>query len=114
MKKILERGRPDGRALRKMPFLLPLNAQCTMMEPSQSLIQRAEQLEGGDVLNVSYLAGFPPSDLFECGPSVAVHAYGEAAANAAANAMAREIALKEPEFAQPMLEPDDAVREAMR
>src|SRR6266508_2202352 len=25
LKKVLERGRPDGRALRKMPFLLPLN-----------------------------------------------------------------------------------------
>jgi len=114
LKTILARGRPDGRALRKLPFLLPLNAQCTMMEPSAGLIRAAEAREGGDVLNVSYLAGFPPADLFECGPAVAVHAYGQDVANRAADAMARDIALKESEFAQPLLAPDEAVQQAMR
>jgi microcystin degradation protein MlrC len=31
---LIERGRPPGRALRKLPFLIPLNDQCTMVEPS--------------------------------------------------------------------------------
>ena len=114
LKTVLERGRPSGRALRKMPFLIPLNSQCTMMEPSKSIIQKAEALEGGDVLNVSYLAGFPPSDLFECGPALIVHAYDQAKADAVADAMAREIALKEPDFAQPLLQPDEAVQQAMK
>ncbi len=111
---IFARGRPQGRALRKTPFLIPLNSQCTMIDPSKAIIAKAAQLEGGDVLNVAYLAGFPPSDLFDCGPSVAVHAYSQAQADAAADALARDIALREPEFAQPLLEPDDAVRQAMR
>jgi microcystin degradation protein MlrC len=111
---VIARGRPGGRALHKTPFLIPLNAQCTMMEPSKTIIEKAARLEGGDVLNVSYLAGFPPSDLYHCGPSVVVHAYTQAQADAAADALAREIALREPEFAQPLLEPDDAVRQAMR
>jgi len=33
------------------------------------------------VLNVSYLAGFPPADLEECGPAVIVHAYTQAKAD---------------------------------
>lgn len=110
----LARGRPAGRALRKMPFLIPLNSQCTMIDPSKTIIAKAEQHEGGDVLNVAYLAGFPPSDLFDCGPSVAVHAYTQEQADAAADQMACEINLREHEFAQPLLLPDEAVQQAMR
>jgi microcystin degradation protein MlrC len=111
---VLERGRPSGRALRKMPFLIPLNSQCTMMEPSRGIIEKAAQLEGGDVLCVSYLAGFPPSDLAECGPAVVAYAYGQAGAQAAADALEREIEAQEANFHQPLLQPDEAVEQAMR
>ncbi len=111
---ILARGRPSGRALRRIPFLIPLNSQCTMIDPSKALIEKAAELAGGEVLSVSYLAGFPPSDLAECGPSVVVHAYTQAAADAAADTLAQDVERRESEFAQPLLEPDDAVRQAMR
>ena len=114
MRTILQRGRPTARAHRRIPFLIPLNSQCTMIDPSKLIVQRAESLEGGDVLNVAYLAGFPPSDLAECGPSVSVHAYSQEKADAAADALAREIEAREAEFAQPLLEPDEAVQQAMR
>jgi microcystin degradation protein MlrC len=67
----------------------------------------------GDLVNLSYLAGFPPSDLYWCGPAVIVHAWTQEAADRAADALAREIALREPEFAVPMVGPKDGVREAM-
>jgi microcystin degradation protein MlrC len=110
---LLRRGRPSGRALRKLPFLIPLNDQCTMVEPSKSLVARSLVAEG-DLVNLSYLAGFPPSDLYWCGPAVIAHAWSQQAADAAADALAREIALAEPQFAVPMLSPEDGVREAMR
>src|SRR5581483_9629686 len=109
---LLERGRPPGRALRKLPFLIPLNDQCTMVEPSKSVVARSVVAEG-DLVNLSYLAGFPPSDLYWCGPAVIAHAWSQAAADAAADALTREIAWREPECAVPMLSPDDGVREAM-
>src|SRR6185295_6737067 len=56
-------GRPPGRALRKLPFLIPLNDQCTLVEPSQSVVARSVVAEG-ELVNLSYLAGFPPSDLY--------------------------------------------------
>jgi len=68
----------------------------------------------GELVNLSYLAGFPPSDLYWCGPAVIAHAWSQPAADAAADALAREIALAEPQFAVPMLSPEDGVREAMR
>jgi microcystin degradation protein MlrC len=115
MKMILEHGQPKGRALRRLPFLIPLNSQCTMVEPSKGVIERSAQLERGDqVLNVSYLAGFPPSDLDECGPAVIVHAYTQSKADELADELAGEIQSKEASFAAPLLDPDEAVQEAMR
>lgn len=112
MSLLLERGRPMGRALRKLPFLIPLNDQCTMVEPSKGVV-RSSIVAEGELINLSYLAGFPPSDLYWCGPAVIAHAWSQDAADRAADALAREIALKEPEFAVPMVQPDAGVREAM-
>jgi microcystin degradation protein MlrC len=115
MKAILENGRPTGRALRRLPFLIPLNSQCTMVDPSKAIIEKSAQLERGDqVLNVSYLAGFPPADLTECGPAVIVHAYGQSRADALADELAGAIEASEPDFAAPLLGPDEAVIEAMK
>src|SRR6185295_18398343 len=99
---LLKRGRPAGRALRKLQFLIPLNDQCTLVEPSKSVVARSVVAEG-ELVNLSYLAGFPPSDLYWCGPAVIAHAWSQPAADAAADALAREIALAEPQFAVPML-----------
>ena len=61
---------------------------------------------------MSYLAGFPPSDIFYCGPSVVVHATTQEAADRAADDVARFIALKESEFAVPVLSPAESVARA--
>lgn len=113
MARLLEKGRPRGRALRKLPFLLPLNHQCTMVDPSKAAVAMAAKGEGGEVLTLAYLAGFPPSDLFDCGPAVIAHAFSQAAADRAADELAHAIALLEPAFAAPMLQPDEAVQKAM-
>jgi microcystin degradation protein MlrC len=112
LSRLLERGRPAGRALRKLPFLIPLNDQCTLVEPSKSIVAHSVVAEG-ELVNLSYLAGFPPSDLYWCGPAVIAHAWSQADADAAADALAREIALREAEFAVPMVSPEEGVREAM-
>ena len=78
---LLRRGRPAGRALRKLPFLIPLNDQCTLVEPSKSVVARSVVAEG-ELVNLSYLAGFPPSDLYWCGPAVIAHAWSQRAADA--------------------------------
>ncbi len=111
---ILQRGQPTGRALRKVPFLVSLNSQCTMLDPSKGIIEKAASIEGDDMLNVTYAAGFPPADLFFCGPSVVIHAYDQDLADRAAEELLRTITLQEADFAQRMFSPDDAVRTAMK
>ena len=114
MKRLLIDGRPQGRALRHLPFLLPLNFQCTLVEPSKSIVEAAAARLSEDMLSLAYLAGFPPGDLRECGPTVSAHAYTQEEADTAVDEIAQMVALKEAEFAEPLLAPDEAVKEAMR
>lgn len=112
---ILERGMPTAKAIRKIPFLIPLTFQCTMVEPSAGIVEasRASEAASNDVLTLSYLAGFPPSDQYWCGPSVVCHGYDGVAVNAAADALAQKIEDLESAFAETELEPGDAVKQAM-
>ncbi len=114
MKRLLIDGRPAGRALRQLPFLLPLNFQCTLVEPTKGIVEAATARQSDDTLSLAYLAGFPPADLRACGPTVSVHAYSQEEADSAADEIAQIVALKEAEFAEPLLQPDEAVQEAMR
>ena len=114
MKRLLIDGRPEGRALRHLPFLLPLNFQCTLVEPSKSIVKAATDRLSKDILSLAYLAGFPPGDLYECGPTVSAHAYSQKEADAAVNEIAQLVTLKEAEFSEPLLAPDEAVQEAIR
>lgn len=109
---LLERGVPRGRALRKLPFLIPLNGQCTLVEPSRSMVE-ATAAAGGDLVDLCYLAGFPASDLHDCGPAIIAHAWSEAAAEQAADRQAREAEAREAEFKEDMVPPAEGVRRAI-
>ena len=113
LERLLRDGRPKGRALRRLPFLLPLEFQCTMVDPTASVIQASIDASTPDIVACSYLAGFPPSDLYECGPGVTVHAATQEAADRAADHVARTIALAEAHFAEPLLDPATAAARAM-
>ncbi len=112
MELLLKRGRPPGRALRKAPFLIPLNGQCTLVDPSKAIANSSKVAEG-NLVDLSYLAGFPPSDLHWCGPSVVAHAWTQEAADQAADGMLREIEKQEARFAEEMVSPEDGVARAL-
>ncbi len=113
LERILERGRPTHRAFHKMPFLLPLNFQCTLVEPSKALVEFSAANEGGAILDLCYAAGFPPSDLAECGPAVVCHGWDAGEVTAKARALADMVNAREPEFAEELLTADQAVERAM-
>ncbi len=113
LERILRDGRPKGRAMRKIPFLIPLTWQCTQVDPSKMIVERTKAGVGGDILSFAYLAGFPPSDLSWCGPTVIAHAYSQNAAEAAVAGLAHEIAMQEANFEVPEYDPDTGVKKAM-
>ena len=110
---VLQRGRPTVRVYRKLPFLLPLNFQCTLVEPSAGIVRKSAEGEGGNVLNLCYGAGFPPSDLADCGPSVIAHGYSAEEVEQVADYLNNYVLDLEPQFAAPLLDPDAAVRQAI-
>jgi microcystin degradation protein MlrC len=112
MEALLARGRPSGRALRKAPFLIPLNGQCTLVDPSKAVVARSRVLEDG-LINLSYLAGFPPADLYWCGPAVIAHAWTQETADRAADEMMREVMAQEANFAEVMVTPEEGVARAI-
>ena len=113
---ILRGRRPRPRkAYRRIPFLLPLTTQCTMLSPSQEIYQELAGLEAGDgVAAVSYTPGFPPADIAECGPAVFAYASSQAAADRAAERLTHNIVSREREFAAEWLQPRAAVERAMQ
>jgi microcystin degradation protein MlrC len=57
-----------ARHAERVPFLLPLNAQCTLMQPSKSVISMIELLESQHDLELNFSMGFSAADFEECGP----------------------------------------------
>ena len=92
---VLERGQPPFRKFVKLPFLIPLNFQCTMVPPSADIVAASVAGEGGEVLNLSYGAGFPPADLAECGPGGVAYGFDRDAVDAAAANLVAEIEVRE-------------------
>jgi microcystin degradation protein MlrC len=107
-------GRALHAASRRLPFLIPINGMCTLLEPARSAYARLEGLEHGDVVSLSFAPGFPAADFPECGPVVWGYGRSKAAATAAVDALYAQLVATEAEWAVPFLAPDEAVIEAMR
>ena len=58
---------------RRLPFLIPLNAQSTWMAPAKDLYEEMIALESQTGCMLSFCMGFPASDFAECGPVVWGH-----------------------------------------
>ena len=58
---------------RRLPFLIPLNAQSTWMEPARSRYEELAALDARHGTVLSFCMGFPASDIAECAPMVWGH-----------------------------------------
>lgn len=105
---------PIFKASRRVPFLIPLNAQCTLAEPARSIYALLEKLEVGDVLSLSFAPGFPASDFPECGPVIWGYGLTQTAVDAAVDRLLDAVVREEPRWAVNFLSPHEAVTEAMR
>jgi microcystin degradation protein MlrC len=112
LRKILQRGNALYRASRQMPFLIPLNGMCTLMEPACDIYQAMAAAEDKNGVSLSFTMGFPAADFPECGPMVWGYGDKETVEQQVA-ALAEQIIAREADWAVPLLSPEQAVREAM-
>jgi microcystin degradation protein MlrC len=113
LSRIVERSNALYRAQRRIPFLIPLNAMCSLMDPAKSIYERMAAAEKDGGLSLSFTPAFPAADFPECGPMV--WGYGETGlVEREVGRLADEIIAREADWMVPLLEPEDAVREALR
>jgi microcystin degradation protein MlrC len=103
-------GRPrPAHALEQIDFLMPLTSQATLVEPMRSLMDEAIALERAPLEVVGLTAGFPASDVAECGPAVYACGHGSTATRHAARAVADRVRDREHEFALEIHTIDEAI-----
>jgi len=100
--------------MRKLPFLIPLSAQCTDHEPCKSIYRRVAEPKGNGLYSTDFAAGFPPSDIFECGAAMLVYGNDEATVNRELGDLFQTITDAEPRFVNVLVSPDEAVQRAMQ
>jgi len=107
--------RRPARALRQSPFLVPVTAGCTYVEPAGGLYRCLREIERESGVHLSLNMGFPPADICDVGPSVTAYGKTQAEVDAAAAALLSALLAAEPEFsAHRPLPVAEAVAEAMR
>ena len=112
---LLRHGRPGWHtASRRLPYLLPLNTKCTLLEPARGLMQRLAALEAEHGVQLEFAMGFPAADIADCGPRVFGHGRDAAAVQQAVDALAAEVQGVRSRFALQWLAPREAVQEALR
>lgn len=108
-------GPRPPRAFRQLPFLIPVSAGCTYVEPSKSLYAELERLEAATGVHLSLNMGFPPADIPDVGPSVTAYGPDQRWVDAAADRLYRAVLDAEADYARyNPLPAREAVREAMR
>lgn len=108
-----DRGRPWHTHAVRLPFLLPLNAQCTLLDPARGVYQRLGELDARNRVHLSFAMGFPAADFDECGPVVFGHGADAAAVHDTVQRVADELVELRPEWTQELLAPGAAVQRAL-
>jgi len=97
----------------RLPFLLPLNAQCTMMDPARGVYERLAELDARSGVRLSFAMGFPAADFDECGPVVFGHGPDAGRVHAAVQRVADEVMELRRDWALDLLSPADAVQRGL-
>ncbi|NDV05004.1 M81 family metallopeptidase [Rhodococcus sp. IEGM 248] len=99
--------------IRRIPFLIPINAGCTLTDPAGLVYEKLGAL-GGDTSCMSFAAGFPSSDFPECGPTVWGYGSDRADLERAVELLYNEVVGRESEWMVSLQGPSAAVGDAIR
>lgn len=98
----------------RVPFLLPLNAQCTLMQPAAAVIALIEQIEAQHDVELNFAMGFSAADFAECGPVLFGYGVDPTRVRTAVQQLHTEVALtRRADWKLEWLAPPDAVEQAI-
>jgi microcystin degradation protein MlrC len=111
----IARGAPFTKAFRQLDYLIPITSQCTLVPPMSEVMAARQKIAAQrGAAELALCFGFPYADFADCGCALVAYGVTQEAADAAADALLRELKLREHDFAQPILEAKEAVAEAIR
>lgn len=110
---LLAAGEKPKKAFRQVPFLIPLTAQCTLIDPARSIYARLGEVERDTGATLSFAAGFPAADIADCGPSVFGYAAQARQASRAVDALADLVEASEGAFDPGLVTAEEGVRRAI-
>ncbi|MDQ2065906.1 M81 family metallopeptidase [Xinfangfangia sp. CPCC 101601] len=110
----LARGQRPAKAFAQGDFLIPIHAQSTLIAPMTRLAALQRRAERDGAVS-SFLPGFPPADVADCGPSILAYAQDQATADAALSVLRQGLHEAEADFAAiGLLDGPAAVAQALR
>jgi len=109
----LARGKPLAHAFRQFDFLIPIQAQSTRREPGRRLYSLLDDIATGPVVSVDMAMGFPPADIYHCGPTLVSYATSQGDADKAADELYQAVLKAEHEFHNPLVPAAKAVAQAI-
>nr|WP_205965293.1 M81 family metallopeptidase [Paraburkholderia flava] len=110
---LIREQRPLHCAMRRVPFLIPVNGMCTLVEPARGMYRLLAELEAQQDVSVSFAPGFPAADFPECGPTIWAYSFDRRHAEHAADALFSKIVDNEADWDVPFLTPDEAATQAV-
>lgn len=112
--RVLAWGPRPARTFRQIPYLIPVSAGCTYVEPSNGLYAELERIEAERGVHLSLNMGFPPADIPDVGPSITAYGPDQSRVDAAADELFRAVLEAEPDYARySPLSAGEAVAEAI-
>ena len=99
--------------LKKVPFMVPVHAQCTTEPPADKLYGMLESCASLKDPTADIALGFPPADIAQCGPAIVASGYSRESVNRKLNEIEAAFIAAADEFRAELAEPDEAVREAI-
>ncbi|WP_137177924.1 M81 family metallopeptidase [Roseomonas sp. AR75] len=110
----IARAEPFAKAFRQLDYLIPITSQCTLVPPMAEVMAARQTISAKlGAAELSLCFGFPYADFADCGCALVAYGVTQEAADAAADALLKELRLRETEFAQPVLEAREAVAQAL-
>jgi len=107
-------GSKPHHVARRLPFLIPINAMCTLLEPARDTYQQLEHAERSSGVALSFAPGFPAADFPECGPVIWGYGKDAAVVGQTVDGLYQELLARENEWRVAFMTPDAAVQEAQR
>lgn len=110
---IIRSGRKPHTAFRKLPYMIPLQAQHTKAEPVQSLYDSLPRNGSCVSGNAEIALGFPPGDIAMCGPALIATNCARHAGETAADDLERRFLEAESTFPVELTSPTTAIKRAL-